>query len=76
MALYVPIEDQQCKGTSLRSPSVPRRLTYRQAPRAAAASSASAELVTAVVQGLQVVAEGTDPTIEYVTLLPYCSIDS
>jgi hypothetical protein len=40
-------------------------------PRAAAASF-SAEPVDAVAQGLQVVVKGTNPMIEYVSLLPYC----
>ena len=42
-------------------------LTHRQAPAELSASSASAEAAAAVAHGLQVVAEGTNPIVEYIS---------
>jgi hypothetical protein len=76
MVLRIVLLRWELAGTTLRPPPIPRQLTHKQAPLETSASSASAEPVVAAAQGLQLVAEGIDPMIEYVSLSPYCSINS
>jgi hypothetical protein len=76
LARQVPIKEQQGEGTSPRTPSIPHALTPRQASSEPSASSASAEPAAVNVQGLQVVAEGIEPIVEYTSPLLHCSFDS
>jgi hypothetical protein len=63
--------EEQDEGTSRRQPSVSHALTHRQAATeistssTSSTSSASAEPAAAVAHGLEVVAESTNPTVEY-----------
>jgi hypothetical protein len=69
--LWLRLEEQD-EGAS-REPSVSHALTHRQASAdlsTSSTSSASAEPAAAVAHGLQVVAEGTNPTVEYASRYP------
>jgi hypothetical protein len=67
--LWLGLEEQG-EGASRRQPAVSCVLTHRQTPAEPSASLAATEPAAAVAHGLQVVAEGTNPTVEYASCCP------
>jgi hypothetical protein len=63
--LGLPLEEEHDEGTTPRRPCFVHVLTHGQTPAESSATSASAEPAATVAHGLQVICEGTNPTVEY-----------